>query len=360
MKTAKEPSRIGDITVGSQGFGAMGISEFYGRTDERQALHALEAALDLGVTYIDTADMYGNGHNEQFLGSVIAGRRGAVVIGTKFGIVRDIEHPTRRGIDNSERYIRHSVEASLTRLGVDVIDVYYMHRKDPRIPVAETVGVMANLVAQGKIREIGLSEVTAQELEEAHREHRIGAVQTEWSLLTRDAENQVVPQAASLGIAVVAYSPLSRGLLTEEYPAEDSQAEDVRSTMPRFSADNLQHNRDLLAPLRQIADARGATISQIALAWLHARPKQWNVPVIPIPGTRTPERVRQNVEAAGLELAADELALLEPLHIHVAGDRYPDLSFTYLTRESPKGTGPASVPPTRPRPITTIEGASRE
>ncbi len=328
-------ARIGGLTIGCQGYGAMGISEFYGVTDASEARRSLDTAFDLGVSYFDTADMYGGGHNEEFLREFIADHRADVVIGTKFGIVRDRRDPTRREIDNSARHIRHSVEASMSRLGVDVIDVYWMHRKDPRVPIADTVGVLGELVSEGKVREIGLSEVTAGELRDAHHVHPVAAVQTEWSLFSRDAERQVVPQAAELGITVVAYSPLSRGLLTDTPAAAiGTSAGDMRRSMPRFSRENLDHNRGILEPLHRIATDRGVTSAQIALAWVHSRARVHSIPVVPIPGTRRPARVVENVAASMIDLTGPELAGLDPIHADVAGDRYPDLTFTYLTRQA--------------------------
>ena len=330
-----EQTRIGRLSVGIQGFGAMGISEFYGPTDERKARLALEKALDLGVTYFDTADIYGAGHNEAFLSSFLASHREDIVVGTKFGVVRDPHNPVSRGVDNTEEHIRRSIDASLIRLGVDQIDLYYMHRKDPNIPITETVGVLANLVAQGKIREIGLSEVTAAELKDAHSIHPIAAVQTEWSLFSRDAERFVIPQASELGIAVVAYAPLSRGLLTGGYePTSVETPDDSRGNMPRFRNKNLRRNQDLLEPICKIGKSKNASIAQIALAWVHSRARHHSLNVVPIPGTRDPGRVVENVSAAELELSESELAVLSSLASEVAGDRYPDLAFTYLEREA--------------------------
>lgn len=328
-------TRIGSLAVGAQGFGAMGISEFYGPTDEREARSALEAALELGVTYYDTADIYGSGHNEQFLAPFIAAHRDEVVIGSKFGIVRDPDNPASRGVDNSETHIRRSVEASLGRLGVDRIDLYYMHRKDPRVPIVETAGVLSDLVDEGKIHEIGLSEVTATELEDAHAVHPVAAVQTEWSLFSRDAERFVVPKARELEVCLVAYAPLSRGLLAGSFDGADAGPDrDSRRTMPRFSGGNLRKNRDLLAPIRDIAVARNASVAQIALAWVHGRSEEHGLDVVPIPGTRRPQRVAENVGSASIELSDTELGVLSKLAAEVAGERYPDLSFTYLERES--------------------------
>lgn len=326
----------------------MGISEFYGTTDSSRARESLDTALELGVTYFDTADIYGNGSNEEFLSAFMRTNREQVLIGIKFGIVRNSRDPTYRGVDNSEEHIRRSVENSLRRLRTDCIDIYFMHRKDPHVPISDTVGVLSNLVSEGKIREIGLSEVTADEIRAAHRVHPIGAVQIEWSLFTRDAECRVIPQARELGIAVVAYAPLSRGLLIDTSSALiGTSAGDLRRSMPRFAGKNFEHNRDLIEPLRRVAARRGLSSAQVALAWLHSRASVYSVSVIPIPGTRSPKRVVENVEAANIELTIEEADPLAPLYSTVAGDRYPDLSFTYLEREARDGH-PESEPHPHP------------
>ncbi|MFC6013739.1 aldo/keto reductase [Nocardia lasii] len=320
--------------VGAQGLGCMGISEFYGDTDAAESRATLEHALELGVTLFDTADIYGSGHNERFLADFVRAHRENLVIATKFGIVRKEEDPSYRGFDNSPGYIRAAVEASLRRLDVDVIDLYYMHRRDPAVPIEDSVGAMAELVAAGKVRALGLSEVTGEELRAAHAVHPIAALQSEWSLFSRDVERTAVPAAAELGVAFVPYSPLGRGFLTGAFrSAKDLGDTDFRQFQPRFTGDNAEHNAELLAPLAAIAAARGITQAQVALAWVHARAAVHNLPVVPIPGTRKRTRLAENVAAAAVVLSDDELATLEPIAGQVAGNRYADMSFTSAGRE---------------------------
>ncbi len=313
------------LVVGAQGLGCMGMSEFYGDTDEDAARQTLDAALSAGVTLFDTADMYGRGANERFLSPFVRAHRDDVVIATKFGNVR--AHVGSMSISNDPAYIRRAVDASLTRLGIEVIDLYYMHRRDPAVPLADSIGTMAELVGEGKVRHLGLSEVTGDELREAHALHPISAVQSEWSLFTRDIEASLVPAAADLGVAVVAYSPLGRGFLTGALPSEFT-AGDVRSRFPRFTGENGQRNTALLHPITAIATGRGITPAQVALAWLHQQGDVHGLTVIPIPGTRHPNRLRENLAALDLTLTADELAQLEPIAAQVTGDRYPDMTET--------------------------------
>ena len=317
--------------LGRQGLGCMGMSEFYGPTDEPTARRTLEMALDSGVTLFDTADMYGQGANESFLAPFVAAHRDTVVLATKFGSVRsaDGSMSTR----NDAAYVHQAIDASLDRTDVDVIDLYYMHRRDPRVPLAESVGAMADLVRDGKVRFLGLSEVTGSELREAHAIHPITAVQSEWSLFTRDLETSLVAAAAELGVGIVPYSPLGRGMLTGALPAQMSPG-DVRSRWPRFSMENARHNAALLAPVSAIADARGVTLAQVALAWVHQRGDVHGVSVVPIPGTRRPERLLENLAATELTLTSTELALLEPIAGQVTGDRYPDMTETSSARET--------------------------
>ncbi|MFC9896614.1 aldo/keto reductase [Nocardia sp. NPDC127579] len=319
------------IEVGVQGLGCMGMSEFYGTSDLIESRATLDHALELGITMFDTADIYGSGHNEEFLREFVRANRDRLVLATKFGIVRKADDPAFRGFDNSPGYIRAAVDASLRRLGVDVIDLYYMHRRDPRTPIEATVEVMAELVAQGKVRALGLSEVTGDELRAAHAVHPIAAVQSEWSLFSRDVERTAVPAAAELGVAFVPYSPLGRGFLTGKLTT--TEPGDFRAAMPRFSGDNAARNAELLTPLRAIAAARDVTPAQVALAWLHAQADAHRLPVIPIPGTRSRIRLAENAAAATLTLSADELATLEPIADQVAGPRYADMSFTSAGRE---------------------------
>ncbi|MFI1451587.1 aldo/keto reductase [Streptomyces virginiae] len=324
----------GGPTVGVQGLGCMGMSEFYGATDETAARETLDAALAAGVTLFDTADVYGRGRNEEFLAPFVAAHRDRITLATKFAIERS-DDPQYRGIRNDRAYIRTAVEASLRRLGVDVIDLYYMHRRDPAVPFAESVGAMAELVAEGKVRHLGLSEVTGAELREAHAVHPIAALQSEWSLFSRDVERSAVGAAAELGVAFVPYSPLGRGFLTGSFAdasAELSQ-DDFRRHQPRFTGDNAKTNAVLLAPVREIAERHGATPAQIALAWVQQRAKVHGLTVVPIPGTRKPGRLRENTGATRITLTQAQLDLLEPIAAKVAGDRYPDMSSTSAARE---------------------------
>lgn len=305
--------------VGVQGFGCMGMSEFYGASDEAESLATLNLALDMGINLIDTADMYGIGHNEELVGKVVRARRKDVFLATKFGIVRRADKPGYFGIDNRPEYIGTAVDASLRRLGVDVIDLYFMHRRDATVPLADSIGAMAGLVKAGKVRYLGLSEVTAGELREAHAIHPITALQSEWSLFSRDAEAEVVPAAAALGIAFVAYSPLGRGLLTGVAPGLGEG--DYRVTKPRFIGDSGAANERLVAQIRTLAAKRGVTVGQVALAWVHQRSAVHGLTVVPIPGTRKRSRLEENAGAVSLKLSAAELAALEPLAAAVQGER---------------------------------------
>ncbi|MFE7098371.1 aldo/keto reductase [Streptomyces erythrochromogenes] len=325
----------GGPVVGIQGLGCMGMSEFYGDTDETAARETLEAALAAGVTLFDTADVYGRGRNEEFLAPFVAAHRDEITLATKFAIERN-DDPAFRGIRNDRAYVRAAVEGSLRRLGVDVIDLYYMHRRDPAVPLAESVGAMAELVREGKVRHLGLSEVTGAELREAQAVHPIAALQSEWSLFSRDVERSAVTAAAELGVAFVPYSPLGRGFLTGAFAdasAELSQ-DDFRRHQPRFTGDNARTNAALLAPVREIARDRGASPAQIALAWVQQRAAVHGLTVVPIPGTRRAERLRENVAATRITLDPAELALLEPIAAQVAGDRYPDMTSTSAAREA--------------------------
>ncbi|MER6485170.1 aldo/keto reductase [Streptomyces virginiae] len=325
----------GGPRVGVQGLGCMGMSEFYGDTDEAAARETLEAALAAGVTLFDTADVYGRGRNEEFLAPFVAAHRDEITLATKFAIERT-DDPAFRGIRNDRAYVRAAVEGSLRRLGVDVIDLYYMHRRDPAVPLAESVGAMAELVREGKVRHLGLSEVTGAELREAHAVHPIAALQSEWSLFSRDVERSAVGAAAELGVAFVPYSPLGRGFLTGAFAdaSADLSESDFRRHQPRFTGDNAKTNAALLAPVREIARELGASPAQIALAWVQQRAAVHGLTVVPIPGTRRAERLRENIAATRITLAPAQLALLEPIAAQVAGDRYPDMTFTSAAREA--------------------------
>jgi len=322
-------------TVGVQGLGCMGISEFYGDTDEAAARETLEAALDLGVTLFDTADMYGSGANEEFLAPFVKAHRDEITLATKYGIERDTADPTRRGVRNDAAYIRQAVEGSLRRLGTEVIDLYYMHRRDPAVPFAESVGTMAELVAEGKVRYLGLSEVNGRELREANAVHPITAVQSEWSLFSRDVEKSVVGAAVELGVAVVPYSPLGRGFLTGAFQdaAAELEQSDFRRRQPRFTGENARHNAGLLDPVRKAAKAHDATLGQIALAWVHQRAAVHGLPVVPIPGTRKASRVAENTAASRITLDPTELEWLDPIAGAVAGDRYANMADSWTARE---------------------------
>jgi aryl-alcohol dehydrogenase-like predicted oxidoreductase len=312
----------------------MGMSAAYGPTDADEARATLERALELGVTLFDTADVYGLGENEKFISPFVKAHRDEVVLATKFGIFRDPAEPTKRAIRNDTAYIRQSVEGSLKRLDVEVIDLYYMHRRDVSIPIEETVAAMAELVREGKVKHLGLSEVTGGELRAAHAVHPIAAVQSEWSLFSRDIEAGVVPAVRELGVALVPYSPLGRGFLTGSFVnAEDLTSDDFRRTMPRFTGDNAAANAALLEPVRAVAEAHGASPGQIALAWVQQQASLLGLPVVPIPGTQRRSRVEENTAATRIVLTEDELAVLEPIASKVAGDRYADMSFSSAGRE---------------------------
>ncbi|NKQ28050.1 aldo/keto reductase [Streptomyces galbus] len=330
-------TRLGDggPEVGVQGLGCMGMSFGYGPSDADRSRATLERALELGVTLYDTADAYGAGENERFLAPFFKAHRDEVVIATKFALSIPPDDPTRRVIRNDAPYVRDAVEASLKRLDVDVIDLYYMHRRDVNVPIEETVGVMAELVREGKVKQLGLSEVTADELRAAQAVHPIAALQSEWSLFSRDIERRVVPAARELGVTVVPYSPLGRGFLTGSFADADTDltADDFRRQQPRFTGANAEANAALLTPLRSVADAHGATPGQIALAWVHQQARVHDLPLVPIPGTRRPGRVEENTAATAIVLSDEELALLEPIAGRVAGDRYADMSFTSAGRE---------------------------
>ncbi|MGW1914255.1 aldo/keto reductase [Streptomyces sp. NPDC002076] len=338
MTDARIPTvRLGENgpEVGVQGLGCMGMSFAYGPTDAGQARAALERALELGVTLYDTADAYGAGENERFLSPFFTAHRDEVVIATKFALSIPQDDPTKRIIRNDAPYIREAVEASLKRLDVDVIDLYYMHRRDVNVPIEETVGTMAELVREGKVKHLGLSEVTADELRAAHAVHPIAAVQSEWSLFSRDIEAKVVPAARDLGVALVPYSPLGRGFLTGSFTHAEQEltADDFRRQQPRFTGANATANAALLEPIRAIAEAHDATLGQIALAWVQQRATIDTLPVVPIPGTRKPGRVAENVAATAIVLTDEELSQLEPIAAEVAGERYADMAFTSAGRE---------------------------
>ncbi|MER5320373.1 aldo/keto reductase [Streptosporangium roseum] len=314
----------GGPEVSAIGLGCMGMSEFYGTADEAESVEVVHRALDLGVTFLDTADMYGRGHNEELVGRAIRDRRDEVVLATKFGIVRT-DDPAHRGIDGSPAYVKKAADASLQRLGVDHIDLYYLHRRDPDVPIEETVGAMGELVAEGKVGRIGLSEVSAETLRKAHATHPIAALQSEYSLFTRGLEEEILPAARELGIALVAYSPISRGLLGGTLaPAGELPDDDFRKHLPRFTGENGARNEALAGEVRKIAKEVGCTPAQLALAWLLSRGED----VIPIPGTKRLRYLEENAAAADVTLTSGQLAALEAAVPTGAalGDRYPDMS----------------------------------
>ncbi|MET7568679.1 aldo/keto reductase [Streptomyces sp. NPDC005492] len=321
--------------VGVQGLGCMGMSFAYGPPDAKESRATLDRALELGVTLYDTADAYGAGDNERFLSPFFKAHRDEVVIATKFAISIPPGEPNRRVIRNDRAYIRASVEASLQRLDVDVIDLYYMHRRDVNVPIEDTVGAMAELVAEGKVKHLGLSEVTGAELRAAQAVHPIAAVQSEWSLFSRDVEISLVGAAHELGVALVPYSPLGRGFLTGSFANADQELTegDVRRTQPRFTGENAAANVALLEPVRAVAEAHGASLGQIALAWVQQQAQVHGLPVVPIPGTRKATRVEENTAATRIVLTDEELSLLEPIAAKVSGDRYPDMNFASASRE---------------------------
>jgi aryl-alcohol dehydrogenase-like predicted oxidoreductase len=302
----------------------MGMSEFYGRTDEGEAIATIRRALDLGVTFLDTADMYGPFTNEKLVGRAIAGRRSDVELATKFGNVRG-ENGKRLGIRGDAEYVRQACDASLERLGVDHIDLYYQHRVDPNTPIEETVGAMAELVEAGKVRQLGLSEAAPETIRRAHAVHPITTLQTEYSLWSRDPEDEVLPTVRELGIGFVAYSPLGRGFLSGRIrSADDLDPDDFRHDHPRFRGENFERNLELVARVDEIAEEKGVTSAQLALAWVLHQGDD----IVPIPGTKHVRYLEENVAAVDVELTADDLARIEEAFPKgaTAGERYADMS----------------------------------
>ncbi len=311
------------LTVSAQGLGCMGMSDAYGPGDDEESMRTIHRALDLGVTFLDTADMYGPWKNERLVGRAIAGRRHEVVLATKFGNVRN-ERGDFLGVRGDPEYVHACCDASLQRLGVDAIDLYYQHRVDKTVPIEETVGAMAELVEKGKVRHLGLSEAAPATIRRAHRVHPISALQTEYSLWTRDPEREILAMTRELGIGFVAYSPLGRGLLTGRFRTADFGPGDGRGSHPRFQGENLEQNLKIVDAVEATARRKGATAAQVALAWVLHRGDD----IVPIPGTKRVRYLEENVAAVDIELDADDLAALEdaaPLGAG-AGARYASMA----------------------------------
>jgi aryl-alcohol dehydrogenase-like predicted oxidoreductase len=314
---------LGQLTVSQMGLGCMGMSAFYGTTDEDEALATIDRAIELGCTFLDTAEMYGPFTNEELVGKAIAGRRDQVTVATKFGIrfAPTEDNPTNRVHDGSPENVRNSIEGSLKRLGTDHVDLYYLHRVDPNTPIEETVGEMSKLVEEGKVRHIGLSEAAPDTIRRAHAVHPVTALQTEYSLWTREVEAEILPTCRELGIGFVAYSPLGRGFLSGRFKRPDElAADDFRRHGPRWQGDALEHNLDLVSKIEELAAEKGCTPGQLALAWVMAQGDD----VVPIPGTKRRTYLELNAAAVDVEVTADDLARIEAELPPAAGARYDE------------------------------------
>jgi aryl-alcohol dehydrogenase-like predicted oxidoreductase len=317
------------LVVSEQGLGCMGMSEFYGATDESESLATLNRALELGIDFFDTSDAYGPYKNEELLGKAFRTRRDEVIIATKFAIRRDPNNPAVRTIDGRPEYVREACDGSLKRLGIECIDLYYQHRVDTNVPIEDTVGAMADLVHAGKVRYLGLSEAAPQTIRRAHAVHPISALQTEYSLWSRDPEDEILATVRELGIGFVAYSPLGRGFLTGQIKSIDDLAEDdYRRYSPRFQGENFSKNLDLVVRVTEIARARGVTPGQLALAWVLAQGED----IVPIPGTKRRSYLDENAAVSSIELTTDELARLSEVAPKgaAAGMRYPEAMMRYV------------------------------